>query len=939
MGCEYLRTSWIYRYFFLYHVCLLHLSDVVSTHIRYSLQEESKIGTILGNIIKDLGMESSSLTGRNLRIVTGSKQELFQVNQKEGSLFVNRRIDREELCATSNPCLISMNAVIENPLEMHQITVEIVDVNDNAPSFIDNAYNLETLESAMTGTRYQLEGAHDPDIGSNALQSYKLTQNQFFRLETDDFGDGGKVPVLVLQRLLDRENSQRHTLILTAIDGGKPQKTGTLTVNVVVSDINDNAPNCGKQKYTVTVKEDAPDGTFLLRINATDLDEGENGEIEYTLRSKFRNGESDLFDLHIKTGELRIKGGLNFEDKQVYELKILAADKGTVSLSTQCNVLVKVEDVNDNQPEIDVTSLSDRIYEDSRPGTVVALMRVTDLDSGVNGQVVCSLPENIPFELKQSSDSNFYSLVTKWNLDKESKSFYDIAITAKDLGTPPQSSTKLIHVEVIDVNDNSPVFIQSPYTFYVAENNKPGMFVFSVSAADVDEGENARVSYSIDHLNSDQSVTSFMNINEESGAVFALKSFDFESLKTFQFHVLASDSGTPALSSNVTVNVFILDQNDNVPVILYPVSANGSAEGVEEIPRNVNAGHLVTKVRAYDADIGYNGWLLFSLQEVSDHSLFGMDRYTGQIRTLRPFTETDEAEHKLVVLVKDNGNVSLSATATVIFKLVEPKEAFAASDIESTVRNVPENNVRFYLIITLGSVSLLFIISIIVLIVMQCSKSAVYSSKDLQDTNYDGTLCHSIQYRSGDKRYMLVRPRTSIGSTIVPGSNGNTLLVHDRRRTSGESTLQPKGPNADWRYSASLRAGMQSSVHMEESSVMQGAQGVLVQNWPTVSSAPDNEGGEVSPPVGAGVDSNSWHFRYGPGPGMPPQHLKPGEVPPEAFIIPGSPAIISIRQGQDGDDKSDFITFGKKEEAKKKKKKKKEKEKKDKKEKGKDDDD
>uniref|UniRef100_A0A7N6B078 Cadherin C-terminal catenin-binding domain-containing protein n=1 Tax=Anabas testudineus TaxID=64144 RepID=A0A7N6B078_ANATE len=149
----------------------------------------------------------------------------------------------------------------------------------------------------------------------------------------------------------------------------------------------------------------------------------------------------------------------------------------------------------------------------------------------------------------------------------------------------------------------------------------------------------------------------------------------------------------------------------------------------------------------------------------------------------------------------------------------------------------------------------------------------------------------------------------------------------------------PKAPNSDWRYSASLRAGGVISVHMEESSVMQGAQGVLVQNWPTVSSAADGEGGEVSPPMGAGVDSNSWHFRYGPGgPGAPPQHLKPGEVPPEAFIIPGSPAIISIRQNQGGeDDKSDFITFGKKEEAKKKKKKKKEK--KDKKDKGKDDGD
>ncbi|XP_076860669.1 protocadherin beta-6-like [Brachyhypopomus gauderio] len=228
-------------------------------------------------------------------------------------------------------------------------------------------------------------------------------------------------------------------------------------------------------------------------------------------------------------------------------------------------------------------------------------------------------------------------------------------------------------------------------------------------------------------------------------------------------------------------------ENDNVPVILYPVSANGSAEGVEEIPRNVNAGHLVTKVRAYDADIGYNGWLLFSLQEVSDHTLFGLDRYTGQIRTLRSFTETDETQHKLVILVKDNGNVSLSATATVIIKVVEPKEAFAASDVKSTVKEEEEDNVTFYLIITLGSVSVLFVISIIVLIVMQCSKSTDYSSKYLQDTNYDGTLCHSIQYRSGDKRYMLVGPRMSIGSTIVPGSNGNTLVVPDtRRRPSGE---------------------------------------------------------------------------------------------------------------------------------------------------------
>ncbi|KAK5608980.1 hypothetical protein CRENBAI_017672 [Crenichthys baileyi] len=281
-------------------------------------------------------------------------------------------------------------------------------------------------------------------------------------------------------------------------------------------------------------------------------------------------------------------------------------------------------------------------------------------------------------------------------------------------------------------------------------------------------------------------VTALLNINSENGKIYALKGFDFETVKTFQFQVVASDSGYPSLSSNVTVNVFILDQNDNAPVILYPVSSNGSAEGVEEIPRNVNAGHLVTKVRAYDADIGYNGWLLFSLQEVTDHSLFGLDRYTGQIRTLRSFTETDEAEHKLVILVKDNGNVSLSATATVIVKLVEPKEAFAASDVKSAAKDDEDNKVTFYLMITLGSVSVLFIFSVIVLIAMQCSKSTDYTSKYLPETNYDGTLCHSIQYRSGDKRYMLVGPRMSIGSTIVPGSHANTLVLPDRRRTCEE---------------------------------------------------------------------------------------------------------------------------------------------------------
>ncbi|XP_072524562.1 protocadherin alpha-8-like isoform X5 [Salminus brasiliensis] len=910
---------------------LLCMGKQISAQIRYSIPEEVKEGSPVGNIAKDLSLDVSSLVRRRFRIVPGSDVDFFQLNMNNGVLYVNKKIDREEICEGNHQCLINLKIVVEDPLEIHHIVVEIIDINDHFPRFAEKEKRLEIAESTEQGTRFQLQAARDPDVGANSVRVYKLSQNEHFDVEVRDRGED-KLPFLVLQKPLDRERKAEHSLVLTAIDGGIPHRSGTLNITIVVLDVNDNRPVFSQDVYTTTLKENTPAETLVLKILANDYDEGPNGVVSYCFGGD--QNSFDIFSLDKLTGEIRVKSEVDFEKSNIYKLDVHASDSGQPPLTTDCRVIIKILDVNDNKPNIDVTSLSSIVSEDARPGTVIGLISVNDRDAGVNGKVVCLLSESIPFELKPSVQDNIYSLVTKGHLDRELIPHFDITITATDFGQPPLTSVKTLSVQISDVNDNRPVFLHNPLELYITENNSPGASIFSVSASDKDVQENALIFYQIvktDDIN--KNIPLFLNIDSEAGVICALKSFDFEMEKKFQFHVLATDSGTPPLSSNVTVNVFILDQNDNIPVILYPVSSNGSAEGAEEIPRNVNAGYLVTKVRAYDADVGYNGWLLFSLQEISDHTLFGLDRYTGQIRTLRLFTETDEAQHKLVILVKDNGNISLSATATVIIKVVEPKEAFAASDVKNVVKNEEDNDFTFYLIITLGSVSVLFVISIIVLIVMQCSKSADYSSKYLQDTNYDGTLCHSIQYRSGDKRYMLVGPRMSIGSTIVPSSNGNTLVVPDRRsRASGE----PKAPNADWRYSASLRAGMQSSVHMEESSVMQGAQGVLVQNWPTVSSAADNEGGEVSPPVGAGVDSNSWHFRYGPGPGGPPPHLKPGEVPPEAFIIPGSPAIISIRQGQDGDDKSDFITFGKKEEAKKKKKKKKEK--KDKREKGKDDD-
>ncbi|XP_067313970.1 protocadherin gamma-A11-like [Pseudorasbora parva] len=787
------RRKWEYWWIALCFFLLLCFGQQISAQIRYSIPEEMKEGSVVGHIAKDLGLDVSTLVNRRFRIVSGSKDALFQVNQNNGVLYVHKNIDREELCDGNGACLINLKMVVEDPLEIHYVGVQITDVNDNAPTFTEEEQHFEIAEHTPTGTRFQIQAARDADTTVNNVRAYKLSQNEHFEVETKD-RDEEKIPLLVLKKALDRENAAEHRLILTAIDGGNPARSGNLNIIVTVLDVNDNRPLFSQDSYSVTVKENAAIGTVLIKLNATDLDEGSNGVVEYAFGRNLKRKVNDLFKLDSATGEIQIKGELDFEETEVYKLDVQASDKGQPPLIVESVVTIKIIDINDNAPEIDVTSLSSIVSEDSKPGTVISLISISDKDSGLNGKTVPSIPESLPFELKPSIQDNIYSLVTKGKLDRELVSHYDITITVTDLGQPPLSSFKSLSVQVSDVNDNSPEFSQNPLELHLVENNAAGASILSVSASDKDLNENAMITYYIIRGDAAQNdMASFLNINSETGVIYALNRFDFEVIRKFQFQVVAKDSGTPPLSSNVTVNVFILDQNDNVPVILYPVSANGSAEGVEEIPRNVNAGHLVTKVRAYDADIGYNGWLLFSLQEVSEHSLFALDRYTGQIRTLRSFTETDEAQHKLLILVKDNGNVSLSATATVIVKVVEPKEAFAASDVKNAVKDEEENDVTFYLIITLGSVSVLFVISIIVLIVMQCSKSTDYSSKYLQDTNYDGTLCHSIQYRSGDKRYMLVGPRMSIGSTIAPGSNRNTLVIPDRRRRdSGEVRIHFK---------------------------------------------------------------------------------------------------------------------------------------------------
>ncbi|XP_031159061.1 protocadherin gamma-A2-like [Sander lucioperca] len=748
-------------------VGLLFISVVffssVYGQVSYSIPEEMAKGSLVGNIAEDLGVDVKRLKSGKARIYTGESTEYIELNKERGVLVIKERIDREALCGQTTPCALNFQIILENPMQFYSVTVEITDINDNSPGFKNNEIKFEISEMSQIGSKFVLEKAIDNDVGINGLQGYSLSSSDTFTLNPYRIGSSRNVE-MILKKHLDREKQERLSLVLTALDGGEPQLSGTMQIVITVLDANDNAPVCTQTEYKANVKENALKGAVLITVRAFDADQGLNAHIQYSI-SNVPEGALELFGVDNENGVVTLMGKLDYEKFRHYEIDVQASDEG--GNSDVCKVIIEVLDTNDNPPVINIMSTSSSISEDVKPGTVLTMMNVQDPDSDENGKVHCVLDENIHFTITSTSN-NVFTLVTEGELDREIASQYNITVTCSDEGVPSLSSSVTLTLQISDVNDNAPVFERSSYEAYIVENNTPGLSIFTVKARDADWNQNARVSYILEDSSvNGVPVSSYVSVSADSGVIHAVRSFDYEQIKDFHFRVKAQDGGSPPLSSNVTVKILIQDQNDNPPQVLYPVQTGGSLVA-EMVPRSADVGYLVTKVVAVDVDSGQNAWLSYKLQKATDRALFEVGLQNGEIRTIRQVTDKDAVKQRLTVIVEDNGQPSRSATVIVNVAVADSFPEVLSEFTDFIHDKEYNDNLTFYLVLALAVVSFLFITCLVVIIsvkIYRWRQSRILYHSNLpvipyypprySDTLGTGTLQHVYNYevcRTTDSR-------------------------------------------------------------------------------------------------------------------------------------------------------------------------------------------
>ncbi|XP_054442601.1 protocadherin-8 isoform X2 [Pteronotus mesoamericanus] len=691
----------------LFSLCWV-LSVAQSKTVRYSTFEEDAPGTVIGTLAEDLHMKVSGDT--SFRLMKQFNSSLLRVREGDGQLTVgDAGLDRERLCGQAPQCVLAFDVVSfsQEQFRLVHVEVEVRDVNDHAPRFPRAQIPVEVSEGAAVGTRIPLEVPVDEDVGANGLQSVRLAEpHSPFRVELQTRADGAQCADLVLTQELDRESQAAYSLELVAQDGGRPPRSSTAALSVRVLDANDHSPAFPQGAVAeVELAEDAPVGSLLLDLDAADPDEGPNGDVVFSFGARTPPEARRLFRLDPRSGRLTLAGPVDYERQDTYELDVRAQDRGPGPRAATCKVIVRIRDVNDNAPDIAITPLAapgapaaspfataaaaafegtgttsstgpetpeagaiSLVPEGAARESLVALVSTSDRDSGANGQVRCALYGHEHFRL-QPAYAGSYLVVTAASLDRERIAEYNLTLVAEDRGSPPLRTVRPYTVRVGDENDNAPLFTQRVYEVSVRENNPPGAYLATVAARDPDLGRNGQVTYRLLEAEVGRAggaVSTYVSVDPATGAIYALRSFDYETLRQLDVRIQASDGGSPQLSSSALVQVRVLDQNDHAPVLVHPAPANGSLEVA--VPGRTARDTAVAHVQARDADEGANGELAFDLLQQEPREAFAIGRRTGEIVLTGDLSqEAPGRVFRALLVVSDGGRPPLSTTATVSF--------------------------------------------------------------------------------------------------------------------------------------------------------------------------------------------------------------------------------------------------------------------------------
>ncbi|XP_006013383.1 protocadherin-18-like isoform X2 [Latimeria chalumnae] len=832
MDCKDLKLR-NYKIHFLFDIFLMVIllsHNVLGKTLNYKIYEELRVGSVIARLSEDVADVLARLPNPSsvrFRAMQRGNLPLLLVREENGEISIGAKIDREQLCQKNLNCSIEFDVITlpTEHLQLFHVKVEVMDINDNSPQFSRSVIPIEISESAAVGTRVALDSASDLDVGENSLYTYSLSPNEYFDIEVRTRTDGAKYAELIIIRELDRELMSTFQLQLTASDRGVPQKSSFSILKISISDSNDNSPMFEEQSYIIQLLENSPVGTLLIDLNATDPDEGANGKVVYSFSSHVSPTIHETFQIDPEKGHLSLIKQADYEIIKSYEIDVQAQDLGPNSIPGHCKIIIKVVDVNDNKPDININLMTPGreevayISEGAPMDTFVALVSVQDKDSGLNGEVVCKLHGHGHFRLQKTYENN-YIIFTNTSLDREKRSEYSLTVIAEDKGIPNLSTVKHFTVQITDENDNPPHFQNSRYEIFLSENNTPGEYITSVMATDPDQGENGQVTYTIlENYVLGSSITTYVTIDRSNGAIYALRTFDHEDINRIVFTVQARDGGSHQLISNATVVLTIIDENDNAPAIVFPALNNGTAEVF--VPKDVEHGFLITTIKITDRDSGINSELSCTITAGNQDGIFTMDSRTCELFTNVSMETVHYPEWDISVLVKDKGSPQRSTKATLKLIVHGSLEEFLMPT--STIGSQSSLDVSMIVIISLGAVCTVLLV-IMVIFGTRCNR-------EKKDTRSYNCRVAESNYQNHPKRPSRQIHKGDI--TLVPTVNG-TLPIRSHHRSSPLSTPTLERGQMSSRQSHHSRQSLNSLVTISSNHVPENFSLELTHSTPPV---------------------------------------------------------------------------------------------------------